>query len=319
MSNDYGFDNLEAELDRGLDGGEPVSGHGAEPAPGPFDRISDRPRDEGGRFAPAPKAKEEPAAAAPVGKPWSPLWLKDEHGVKWDTMPEPFRKALEQRERETMQGIRDHAHKAKAWEPVEQILAPYAEALRADGLSSAQYVTNLLTLDKNFRADPAATIAHLAQVAGLDLYDLADKAAGVDPQVAALQQQVADLKAKFEGGQQAGAQASQQAEIQKIADWAGAKDANGNLLRPYFNEVRLIMAKLSGVDNSLTLDQLYDQAIHAHPETRARVQADQRVSVATRARAAQQSPRSAPNGRAQPSYRLSLEEQIAAGLDEMGI
>lgn len=329
MSNDYGFDDddggLEAELERGLGGGG-----------GPFD-LSETgrkqqdggerplpPRGEGGRFTPrseAPRAEVGASPPAQPAQPWSPLWLKPEHGVEWAKLPEPFRKMVEQRERETMQGMRDSAHKAKAWEPVEQFFAPYADQLKQDGQTPVQYVSNLLNIDKQYRENPAQTIAMLAQAAGVDLYDLADQLADAnsDPRVSHLAQQNAQLQARLDRLESGGRSASQESGIRMVTDWANAKDANGNLLRPYFNEVRTMMQSMAGVDPNLTLDQLYEQATWAHPETRARIQADQRASVTTRARAAAHSPRSAPNGRPQPGVRLSLEEELAAGLDDMGI
>ena len=71
-------------------------------------------------------------------------------------------------------------------------------------------------------------------------------------------------------------QAQQQSGEQQLATFRDAKDEKGNLLRPYFNQVRPTMEALAqnAANNGqqLTLEQCYDMACRADPEVFAKQQ-----------------------------------------------
>jgi len=290
------FDGLEEELNQALD----QSDDEAFPVESPREYVR-----EGRRFVP----KEQDSEPQNVAKEWAPLWLKPDHGVEWAKLPEGFRKALQEREREAAMGIEQHSTRAKVWEPVERQLAPHTDELRQAGLSGAQYVSNLIEADKFLRADPEAGVAWIAEQMGVDLIALADRLADaprIDPRVRELEQQVQRLSGALNQFQTGMSQQQRDAEVAKIREWA--KD------KPYFDEVRERMAALARVNQGATLDQLYDEAVYAHPQLRQRVLDDQRHAAASRARRAAVSQRGAPSGPVAPR-KLSLEEEIGALYD----
>lgn len=331
MDDDFDDDaGLEAALNEALDAGKPQ----AEP---PLDETpaEQEAREyvrEGRRFVPKPKDETPPAEqaadptqAAPAQQPkaWRPPWLKDEHGVDWDKTPEQFRKAMEQRERDFAKGIEQHATPAKAWRSIEERFAPHKDVLERAGTNVQAEIDGLLThyerlLSPNI-GDRLTVLNDLVQrFTGRDsieqlAYDM--QQAGYqpppqpDPHVQALQQEIAQLKQGL-NGIQSSAQQQQTAAVQaEIA--AFAKD------KPDFETVKPLMKGLLETGAAATLQDAYEQARWAHPDTRTRILADQRKQDVARARAGAQSPRGGPvaNGSARMKPTMSLEDEIAMHLD----
>lgn len=334
--------SLEAELGAALDGAgiapereeeQPAAPAAKAKGEAAFPKSEDLPpkRDyvrEGRRFVPKeepkegapdpavakPKEGEPPKADAPV-KQWKPLWYKEEYGP-WDKLAEPFRNALREQERNAAQAIEKHSTTAKAWEPVNKLLEPHMQELRAAGVEPQQYVTNLINADAYLRADPVKAMNWLAQqYTGMDIIDLANKmdAMGVQPdKVDPLKQEVGALKARLSNYENQGQNAQRAALETQIQDWA--KD------KPHFEDVRELMASLARapVNKGASLDQLYDAALHAHPQLRQRILEDKRRDEVQRARTAgATSPRtsSVPNGALRSKPTMSLEEEIGSLYD----
>jgi hypothetical protein len=261
------------------------------------------------------EVKDAAAETAPPAKAWSPLWLKPDHGVEWDKLPEGFRKALEQREREAAQGIEKHATSAKAWEPIAQEIAPIAHELAAQGLSPQQHVSNLLKAEVYLKQSPVDAINWLCQSylgQGWDVPALAQwmgeqghQAQKIDP----VQQELYTVKQKLAALESNGANAQRAALERDIAAWS--KD------KPYFEDVKREMAALARSKPGATLDELYEQATWAHPSIRQRILDDQRKADVKRARDSSLGTRGTPtpNGSSRSSPKLSLEEEIGMLLD----
>lgn len=322
---------IEAELEKALDASKPAKltkEQEQEQEQEPLEKIAGetaaeeqaRYVREGRRFVKEPAAKDGVVAkdGAPAEQPakvWRPTWYKDEYG-QWDKLSEPLRNALRDQERNASQAIEKHSVAAKSWDQVGQLLAPHRAELAAAGMSEQQYVSNLVNADKYLRDDPVKAMNWLCQsYLGCDVMQLADwmaennqQPAAVDPvkqQLAALQHEIQTLKAMPQ--QQARVAADKQ-----IQDWS--KD------KPDFATVRPLMAALVKQNPEASLDDLYEQACFAHPETRDRIlqqREDKRLSELKRARAAgAQSPRvGSPSGANAQSYKnMTLEEEIAANL-----
>ena len=309
---------LEAELD-GTAHETPAQAEQREETPG---REYDR--DEGGRFKAKEQLEEEIAPVvdtqpqqAPVqAKPaWRPTWYKDEYGP-WDALGEPFRNALRDQERNASQAIEKHSTAAKSWEPISKALEPFAQQLAASGSSGPQYVGQLIEADKYLRANPVQALDWLCQqyTGGYDLRQLVEwmnqesvQTQRVDP----LQQQVMQLQQQIQHLQQIPVQQQREGLNKQIADWSRDK--------PDFPAVRQLMAALAKGNPEASLDQLYEQACRAHPETWERIQAereDKRIKeLQGKRQMGAQSPRGGqPNG-AIRAPKMSLEEEIANAID----
>lgn len=287
---------------------------------------------EGRRFVPKPKdetpvqavpaegAKPAEAAAAPAKPAWKPTWYKDEFGP-WDAISEPLRNALRDQERNAAQAIEKHSTSAKAWEPLTQALTPHMAELQSAGLSPQQYYSELhgwnVALRTGDQITKIDTLDRLAESVGLDLVQVGQwlaqngKAPQPDPVIAALQRQLAELEGKITQSRTSGEEAAKAQTQKEIADWASDK--------PDFAAVRPLMAALAKQNPEASLDQLYEQARYAHPETRTRILKeieDKRLAELRGKKAAgAQSPRGGFNGEAQRTYKnKTLEEEIEANL-----
>lgn len=321
--------DLEAELGKALDGEkaadqiEPIDG--ADQQQETQAEAQARYVREGRRFVKEQKEEaaeakdgeqQEQQQAKPAKPAWKPTWYKDEYGP-WDTLAEPFRNALRDQERNAAQAIEKHSTAAKAWEPINQLLAPHMQELAAAGVQPQQYVANLVNADKYLRQDPVQAINWLVQQyvgQGWDIRALADwmDQQGVQTQkVDPVQQELAQLRQQVQHLSQLPARQQLETLNNQIADFA--KD------KPDFAAVRQHMAALAKLKPGASLQELYEEARWAHPEIRDRIlqeREDKRLKeLAGKRQAGAQSPRSGHNGSATQSYKhMSLEDEIANNL-----
>jgi hypothetical protein len=187
----------------------------------------------------------------------------------------------------------DYTKKMQELAPVRRLndvldegFKPYDDEMRKLGVTRDQALRELLGAHHRWKSDPQEYIRWVAGVSGIDLKNLVEGAAAADPAgesptVKALRAEIDGLKAQV--GQFSGAHAQQQqnAQLSEVTKFAEEKDAQGNLKRPYFDEVAKEMTALLKNGVATDLQDAYDRAIHANPTTRARVlaasQAEQRA------------------------------------------
>lgn len=297
-------------------------------------------RDETGRFAkktveepapeqqaapetPAPNGAEPAAAAAPATRSWKPLWYKEEYG-QWDQLSEPFRKALQEQERNAAKAIEERAHVAKAWEPINELVKPFEQQLRMSGQTPQQFIGGLVNIYNELQQDPVKALNWLTEQtlgAGWNIGTLAQwmqeqnyQPQRADPVVQELQQ----LKQQLAELREAPVRQQRDAMREEIAAWAQDK--------PHFNDLRGYMADLAKKPEfkGASLDKLYEEAHYAHPVFRERILADKRAAeVAEARRRGAQSPRGTPvegaSPRKQQGKRQSVEDAVKEAFDEAGI
>lgn len=276
---------------------------------------------EGRRFVPkTPKEQADADAggkdAQPAQQAWRPVWYKDDYGP-WDQLSEPLRKAIEDRERAAGKYQSETGQKLKsyeAWDQIGEAVKPFEQQLRAQGQTPQQFIGGLVHIYGYLQSDPVQALNWLAQQtlgAGWDIRQLADwmDQQGVQSQkVDPLQQELQALKAQVQHLSQLPVQQQREGLTKQIADWSQGKD--------HFETVRSLMASLAQSNPSATLDQLYEQACYAHPETRPRMLEAQRAAAAAKARDADAlNVRGAPSaGAVNPTAGLGLRDQIKAAM-----
>lgn len=297
-------------------------------------------RRDGRRFVAKEEEKADPAAKAegadqdakaeqappPAPKEKRPTWYKDEYG-DWAKLPENFRNALREQERNAAQAIEKHSTAAKAWEPINKTIEPHLQQLAAMGYQSPQhYVGQLIEADKYLRVDPVQAInwivgQYVGQ--GWDIRALADwmDQQGVQTQkVDPVQQELAQLRQQVQHLSQLPARQQWETLNNQIADFA--KD------KPDFAAVRQRMAALAKLNPGASLQELYEEARWAHPEIRDRIlqeREDKRLKeLAGKRQAGAQSPRGTPVPNGQPrtskrSGQWNVEADVAEALDELGL
>lgn len=171
----------------------------------------------------------------------------------------------------------------KFTEELDEIFKPYEEEMRFSGVTRAQAIRELVGMHARLKANPVEGLKYLAEVSGVDIKTLASTPsadpAAESPLVKELRKQVETLTGNLK--QVTGAQNDQQlnAHLTQVQQFAEEKDAQGNKLRPYFDEVTKDVAALIRAaranGETLTLQDAYDRAVYANPTTRAKVLAAQ--------------------------------------------
>jgi hypothetical protein len=226
------------------------------------------------------EAQELPPLEAP------PTWAQ-EIKEKFTKTPREWQEFLLQRHKDTESLVTKRTQEAaqarKAWEQFSQTLAPYRTFFQREGMDDLGGIKFLLNNYAALRQDPEGTIKHLAQRYGVNLSQTQDQY--VDPQVKALQDQIARLTAHVEQQGMSASEAQVQSLTNSVGQWSQAKDEAGNPKYPYFDEVvEDMVANIHALRNrgeEVSLDKLqdiYDRAVYANPSTRAKVLLAQKES-----------------------------------------
>ena len=159
----------------------------------------------------------------------------------------------------------------KRQEALDEIMKPYLADFQRAGMDEIGAVRQLFAAHDYLRKDPKQAIQWLAKNYGVDMSEVGMDTAEdeyADPQVKALQQQVAQLQGFLNQQQQTQMQSVQQDTQSMIDKFASAKDANGNPKYPHFEEVRDRMGVLIQGNQAQDLESAYEMAIYADPKLR---------------------------------------------------
>ena len=160
-------------------------------------------------------------------------------------------------------------------ESLDEIYGPFRDDFQRAGMDEVAATRQLLAAHKYLREDPQQALKWLAQSYGVDLKAVNDDTAiedeYADPQMKAMQQQIAQLQGTITNQQQQ-AQNMQKQEVQAMIDnFQTAKDADGNLKHPHFDVVQNQMLGLISSGVAKDIESAYEMAVYANPETRAKV------------------------------------------------
>ena len=222
------------------------------------------------------EAEDEPAEAAELeALPAPHHWPKD-FAAKFEALDAPAQHMFMERYKD-LEG--DYTKKTQAiakykkrQDAFDEIMAPFKSQFERAGMDDVGAVRQLLAAHDYLRKDPQNAIAWLANQYGVDTSAIGSDPAAedefADPQVKALQQQVAQLTG-FIQNQQTQQQSHEQASTQSFIDqFAAETDASGNPAHPHFETVRSVMGSLISSGNATDLKSAYDMAVYANPELR---------------------------------------------------
>jgi hypothetical protein len=164
-------------------------------------------------------------------------------------------------------------------EALDEIYGPFKDDFQRAGMDEVAATRQLLAAHDYLRTQPQQALQWLAKNYGVDLKAVNDDTAiedeYADPQMKAMQQQIAQLQGTIQNQQQQ-AQNMQKQEVQTLIDnFQTAKDEDGNLKHPHFEAVQNQMAALVGSGQAKDIAEAYDMAVFANPTTRAKVLEEQ--------------------------------------------
>lgn len=208
-----------------------------------------------------PAEPVEPETPAEPPKPiWKPSSWKSEELNGWETIPDHIRQAVERREREITQGLESSARERQFARQVQEAAGPYMQQLQSIGVNpvdayreALQAVSLLSSPDPNVRA---SMLQRMAQRWNVPLGgEQPQQQFQADPQYAATQAELAQLRNSLAQMQQAQKQREDDALRQTVESFAQSK--------PHFETLRPVMADLFQRGEAQTLEEAYDKAFNS--------------------------------------------------------
>lgn len=180
----------------------------------------------------------------------------------------------------TMEQVGAQQAQLNAYNNIEQVIGPRRQAWGLNGMTDVQAVTQLFALSDFAGKDPEGFIRYFAQQNRLDLEEIAFGGEPVDPQMQALQQEIAQLRGNLNGMTAQQQQAAHTNTVNQIIGFFEAKDASGTPLRPHADEIGdnlmpFVNAERQRNPNApmeQVLQAAYDAASWATPSVRAKLQ-----------------------------------------------
>ncbi len=295
-----------------------------------------RERDETGKFQALKEplkgkvvdktAKVAPMVAEPEIK--LPKTLSPALAAEWSKLPPVLQKEITKREEEFHRELTKHDEERVFGRQVKELSNPYIPLIKAEGgdlvKAFGSYLNTAYVLRTKSPQEKGRLLLQLAQEYGADLRGASQPQAQVDPRFTQLQQELHAMKSTLQQEQEAKKQQEETALKSQI-DAFSADPAH-----PHFEAVKADMAALLRGGIVTTLQDAYDRAVYANPQTRSTLLQQQSVETeekrladkkarAEQARKAGSSLKGAPgiaatkNGKiVQPDLRSELRAQFAA-------
>jgi hypothetical protein len=183
----------------------------------------------------------------------------------WGDLPPEVRAEAHRLERDAQRLVARNATEKRQYEGLEQILGPRRQRLAAMYGSEARALEQLFALSDFAEKDPQGFLKYFAQQRGLNLASMNQGFQPLDPNTAALHQQIQALNGKIQQSETQ-QQAAERQQVERLYQ-AFANDPK-NI---YFNDVREDMADLLDSGAARDFEDAYNKAIWANPATRERL------------------------------------------------
>lgn len=245
------------------------------------DAKSAKARDENGKFAKetadnqdkSQKGKTSPASEnaaeiAQVTKPsitapntWTPAAK-----AKWNELPPEIQAEVAKRESEVEKGFTKLDEERNVGKSFKETISPYMPMIQAEGSTPIVAIQTLLNTAYRLRTsspqEKGQLIMDLARQYGADLSQVSQSQPQTDPQLRAIQQELATLKNARQQELSAREQQEQEATTSLISAFA-ADPKN-----VHFETVKADMAALLKAGRARDLQDAYDKAVWASPDIR---------------------------------------------------
>jgi hypothetical protein len=248
------WDKAQTGVDRG-DNGKFVAKD--KPADTPEPELAVQP-------TPEPVEPAKPAIDAPQS------WTA-EAKAHWAKLPPEAQDYILKRESEAHKAITSQGDRLKSFETLDKLLSDYRDDFARHAVAPDQGIRALLEAQRMFDQHPLAAATTLLAQRGIDLRAILSgqaQAPTSDPMVGQLQQKLSKLEQELSQYKQETSAAQQAADSAMVKEFA--KD------KPYFDDVRAVMASLMKDGHAETLQAAYDMATKAHPTISKRIEIDQR-------------------------------------------
>lgn len=217
--------------------------------------------------APAETAEQKaPVVTGQFAEP--PKSWKKEAQAEWQKLPESLRAEVFRREEDFHKGIAHYKQFSDIGTTLHKVIEPYSQMIIQAGHNAPALIGDLLSMQKvmttGSKQERAAMAMQILQNTGVSLEELQQvpQQPAVDPNIAALIQKVQSL----EGQLTSQSQQREQAELQDVNAEVEKFRTDGK--HEHFSAVALDMSALLAQGRASDLQDAYDKAVWANPETR---------------------------------------------------
>ncbi|CAJ8751979.1 Uncharacterised protein [Burkholderia pseudomallei] len=255
------------------------------------------------------------ATAATESKSKAPQSWNAAERVHWDKIPAEVQAVITRREEEAHRGITKLGQDAAFGQKLRDVINPYLPIIRAEGGDEAGAVRDLLQTAYVLRtANPEQKVQLFRQLAGQFGVDLSAAAQGVrevDPELAALRQELTQVRGYLANTEQQQHQQIQ-ASAQEMIDAFAADPKN-----EFYEEVKPLMGQLLVSGRAQTMQDAYDQACWATASVRSTLMQRQQAEAEAK-RAAEAKAKADAKRRAGGSVSGSPTAPVAATASAAG-
>jgi len=279
---------LEKEYDSAEAPAPAVEASPVQDVPEPAEPSQDRPRDEAGRFAKkvtdqSPSEGSNETAVSPEQAPPSieaPRSWSAERKALFAQLPPDAQAYIAQRESEAHTKITELGNEkgriAKEYGELGQLIERERDSWANLGFTPSAAIGQMIATQRGLDANPVEGILRLCQSYGIHPAQLAQARPQVDPQIAALYQQMNFLQEQLQSRDAMSEQAQLSQAEQLVQNFRNETDASGKRLRPHFETVEqelephliAVMQQKPGISQRDALAEAYDRAVYANPQTR---------------------------------------------------
>lgn len=330
-TNDFDFASAEADISGSLFD-TPSSSSGSEDD-SEKDPVIDAAVDSAAAGQPASGEAPPTETVEPAVKPEAafapPKTWRAEALAKWETLPAEVQREVLKREEDIFKGLESYKADAQVGRSINQVLSPYLPMLQQAGISPVQQVESLMQAHHGLATGtPEQKQRFFSELARMYNVPLSGDLAGeespfTDPQVAALQKEIAALKSTTMDRERREAE-SVRVTLQKEIDSFAADPKN-----VYFDEVATDIAALLKSGTASTLAEAYEKAVWLNPatrakeqsrltaETEAKVKADAEAKAAAAKKATAANVRSSPKSASAAAPLGSIDDTLSAALNSI--
>ncbi len=268
--------------------------------------LSDAENEKAPKDIPAAETNEDISEVAiPPGYP-------EEFASEFKNLPPKWQDFLCEREAENKQKIAEYSAKLDAYNFVETLFGNRRDRLAAKGVETlGQWLQGLAWLDGAMDENPAATLAAVATVYGVDLRAARQKQAEINPAIMArvckLERSYNDLTAYLREMQNRNFDGTLNA-------FGRQTDREGNLLHPHFEDVKQCICDLLKSGAVADIEEAYQSALWLNPSVRQELVQKHIDSEAKAAEKAQKAAFTIKGKAEKPERELTLRETIAKNM-----
>lgn len=151
-----------------------------------------------------------------------------------------------------------YAEDTREFKEINKALESRKHLMEQSGISSAQYLENLIGWETKFAQDPVQAIKEVIQQRNIDINDIIpDSSNDFDFEIDSESKDIKTLKQEVQNLRN---QLANQPVEQQIRQFAQATDSEGKLKHPHFEEVKTIMGSLISSGKAQDLEDAYQRA-----------------------------------------------------------